>query len=424
MYYFSATHAMQPDFEYSMGSAIEDGVLCDYDVSIPIVTEGDAKACLAEMIRKRAGHFRRILAYCNSVAEAKEFQKMACELGLAAWHINGDTRPAERARVMRAFSGALSKPAHVLVTVQVLGEGVDIPTADTCLFVEPRSSYASIIQAIGRVLRHHHTKPLAHVILPAVTAGYVPGLSNLRMPARKAQGCHRQRQHSRSHNRTAPDGKKAKQVKLKTRHSIHGGQLERFVQTLTYADYRVKQALHDGRQGRIRFIDARNDASAGSSPMTIVRRIQHSLSQMSHTVVQWEVRLGQLQVFVARENRLPKQNSGGEFETSLGHWLKNQGSLSKNGELSQQQLRSPNATHPLMHQRLSKWNDPLFYWNAQCQGLAVVVDRIQRIPFPDDDDQEVRAVGNWFKHLKIKLGALTSQKLDILKTHTSLSQIE
>ncbi|CAE8592070.1 unnamed protein product, partial [Polarella glacialis] len=38
MYYFSATHSMQPDFEYSMGSAIEDGVLCDYDVSIPIVT--------------------------------------------------------------------------------------------------------------------------------------------------------------------------------------------------------------------------------------------------------------------------------------------------------------------------------------------------------------------------------------------------
>ena len=69
---------------------------------------------------------------------------------------------------MDEFMGSLQKPVHVLVTVEVLGEGINVPNADTCMFVEPRSSYRSIIQAIGRVLRHHPDKPLGHIILPAV----------------------------------------------------------------------------------------------------------------------------------------------------------------------------------------------------------------------------------------------------------------
>ena len=69
---------------------------------------------------------------------------------------------------MDEFTGILKKSVHVLVTVEVLGEGIIIPNADTCMFVEPRNSYRSIIQAIGRILRHHPAKPLGHIILPAV----------------------------------------------------------------------------------------------------------------------------------------------------------------------------------------------------------------------------------------------------------------
>ena len=90
------------------------------------------------------------------------------ELGLAAWHINGRTPSKKRESVIAEFAGPLQKPVHALVTVEVLGEGINIPNADTCMFVEPRSSYRSIIQAIGRVLRYHPAKTLAHIVLPAV----------------------------------------------------------------------------------------------------------------------------------------------------------------------------------------------------------------------------------------------------------------
>ena len=168
MYRFSATHTDEPDFRYPMGQAIEDGVLCDYDMSVPAVTEHHAYVCLADLLLKQAGRFRRVLAYCNTVAEAKKFQMVLEELGLAAWHINGRTSREARMAAIEEFSGDLTKPVHVMVTVEVLGEGINIPNADTCMFVEPRNSYRSVIQAIGRVLRHHPGKTLAHIVLPAL----------------------------------------------------------------------------------------------------------------------------------------------------------------------------------------------------------------------------------------------------------------
>ena len=170
LFHFSATLEEEKgiDFQYTMGKAIEDGVLCEYDITVPAVTAHHAYVCLADLLVKQAGRFRRVLAYCNTVAEAKRFQMVLEELGLAAWHINGATGWKERKRVMDEFTGVLKKPVHVLVTVEVLGEGINIPNADTCMFVEPRNSYRSIIQAIGRILRQHPAKPLGHIILPAV----------------------------------------------------------------------------------------------------------------------------------------------------------------------------------------------------------------------------------------------------------------
>lgn len=45
----------------------------------------------------------------------------------------------------------------MLVTVDVLSEGVDLPVADTCLFVAPRRGIR-LRQCVGRVLRKHPEK--------------------------------------------------------------------------------------------------------------------------------------------------------------------------------------------------------------------------------------------------------------------------
>ena len=136
---------------------------------MPFVAAGHVYAGLVHLLLRHPGRFRRVLAYCNTVAEAKLVQRAFEEVGMEAWHINAGTNRKQREETIQAFCGRMQKPAHVLVTVQVLGEGVNIPNADTCMFVEPRDSYTSIVQAVGRVLRQHAAKPLAHIILPAVT---------------------------------------------------------------------------------------------------------------------------------------------------------------------------------------------------------------------------------------------------------------
>ena len=179
LYQFSATHKEEPDFRYTMGQAVEDGVLCDYDITVPALTAHHAYVCLADLLLKQAGRFRRVLAYCNSIAEARRFRMVLRELGLAAWHINARTPLKKRVTVIEEFAQPLTNPVHVLVTVEVLGEGINIPNADTCMFVEPRNSYRSIIQAIGRVLRHHPAKTLAHIVLPAVA---IPSSRSVSLP--------------------------------------------------------------------------------------------------------------------------------------------------------------------------------------------------------------------------------------------------
>ncbi|CAE7935003.1 IRC3, partial [Symbiodinium necroappetens] len=168
LFLFSATHSMKTDYEYGMGQAIQERVLCDYDLTVPMITEGHPYSSLARLLQSSQGRFRRVLAYCNSVAEAQRAQQIFATFGIAVWHINSETSRLKRQRVIQEFSGDLQRPVHVLVTVQVLGEGVNIPNADTCMFVQPRNSYTSIVQAVGRILRQHICKPMAHVILPAV----------------------------------------------------------------------------------------------------------------------------------------------------------------------------------------------------------------------------------------------------------------
>eukprot|EP00959_Pyramimonas_sp_CCMP1952_P239756 5010319-Pyramimonas_sp.AAC.1 len=45
-YFFSATHKACPDYSYGMGQAIDDGVLCDYDLVVPVVVMGRLRSLL------------------------------------------------------------------------------------------------------------------------------------------------------------------------------------------------------------------------------------------------------------------------------------------------------------------------------------------------------------------------------------------
>ncbi|CAE8680829.1 unnamed protein product [Polarella glacialis] len=410
IYRFSATQHVRPEFEYSMGKAIDDGVLCEYDIIIPIITQNDTQACLAEMLQKQAGHFRRVLAYCNTIAEACSFQEAVEAVGLSCWHINGDTPSSERAKVISDFSGPLLKPAHVLVTVQVLGEGVDIPNADTCLFVEPRSSYVSIIQAVGRVLRQHPTKPLAHIILPGFK-------SSLRRE-RKKNISRTEEEHL---SRTAEPRPSKPRAVCRRPPQCEKGELERFMLALSHADGRLK----DSFRGRVRYMVAGDDAGTEWSPLSSIRSARDQVSECLCSSAYWETRVHELQEFVSLQQRLPMQKAQDDHERSLAHFVKNIGTAMRSGRLSWQQSRSLAGCHPLVSQQVDRWADPDARWNERFDDLALFVKDKGRIPSYGASGKVEDSLSLWFKTQLSQLadGCLELHKINALNsTHPSVAE--
>jgi len=164
-FFFSASLRNQPNFSFGTRRAIEAKVITDYQLLAPIVSEGDVHLCLVRLLQGLPTA-RRILAFCNTIMECKTFVRLLKEHGMAADHYNANTRRSQRESILDRFRyGRAEDGIRVLVTVNVLSEGVDIPCADTCLFVEPRHG-TRLQQCVGRVLRKEASKCNALIITP------------------------------------------------------------------------------------------------------------------------------------------------------------------------------------------------------------------------------------------------------------------
>ena len=166
--FFTATLTKNsPDFDFGLRPAIEAGVIQDYSVMVPVLSEGDPRPGLVKLIQNLPLS-RKILAFCNSVQEAQEFKRMLREEGITAEHYNSGTATSIRQDILQSFQQPETQGGiRVLVTVDVLSEGVDLPVADTCILVAPRRG-VRLRQCVGRVLRKHPTKIDALVIAPPI----------------------------------------------------------------------------------------------------------------------------------------------------------------------------------------------------------------------------------------------------------------
>uniref|UniRef100_A0A6C0LXD6 Type III restriction enzyme n=1 Tax=viral metagenome TaxID=1070528 RepID=A0A6C0LXD6_9ZZZZ len=158
------------DYTYDLRTAINDGWLTDYHIHTPIfLTDGaenvDTSSAYADYVARnvKSNTYTRVLAYSNRLDAAKRFADSLEERGVKCGYFDGTTPIKHRKRII----GDLTRGTiQVLSTVNTIGEGMDIPSADCVVFVEPRRSHVSIIQCVGRVVRLGSDKPLTHVVLP------------------------------------------------------------------------------------------------------------------------------------------------------------------------------------------------------------------------------------------------------------------
>ena len=251
--YLSATLDPEEEihFRYDMKQAIEEGFLTDYDIIIPVVSEGcNMNEMHVKMLEDRPD-LSHVLAYCNSRESGRNFNDYLNEHGIRSCYFDGETGIGVRRQLIQQFEAGLYR---VIVTVDVLGEGVDIPCANTCMLVEPRYSRINLTQCVGRILRLHPDKILAHVVLPGTING-------------------------------------------------EEKELRQFLNMLTNADDRVTRSINSRKLGRITFHDLRS-VDTENRELEYYLSIYDSLGTCNNET--FEYKLGLLREFVSINDRLPK----------------------------------------------------------------------------------------------------------------------
>ncbi len=103
----------------------------------------------------------RALGFCVSVAHAEFMAQSFTQQGLPSRALSGLTQTPERDETLRALERG---DLRCVFSVDVLGEGVDVPSVDTVLLLRPTQSAAVLTQQIGRGLRQHTNKTTLTVV--------------------------------------------------------------------------------------------------------------------------------------------------------------------------------------------------------------------------------------------------------------------
>lgn len=104
---------------------------------------------------------QRAIVFCCNVQHAEHVSAQFCSSGISAATLLGSTDPLRRdATVARFASGEL----QLLVTVDVVSEGFDIPAAGCAILLRPTQSLGLYLQQVGRVLRPAPGKAAAIVL--------------------------------------------------------------------------------------------------------------------------------------------------------------------------------------------------------------------------------------------------------------------
>jgi predicted helicase len=93
------------------------------------------------------------------------------DLKVEVKHVDGGFNAITRAERLDWLKEDLDSPedqpvCRILTNARCLTEGVDVPSLDAVLFLNPRNSMVDVIQAVGRVMRIAKGKQFGYIILP------------------------------------------------------------------------------------------------------------------------------------------------------------------------------------------------------------------------------------------------------------------
>lgn len=153
---------------------IDQGYLCDYDLIVPqssidenllkisdntgefTKSSADKAVSKSKIVGDTVENYvkyasnKLCLVFAQSIENGIDIAKRFNEAGIRAELLTGDTETGVRSRVLDRFE---NREIMVIVSVDILGEGTDIPAVECVIFDRPTNSLNLYIQQFGRVLR-------------------------------------------------------------------------------------------------------------------------------------------------------------------------------------------------------------------------------------------------------------------------------
>jgi len=162
---------LECDFKYDLVDAIDNGDVVDFNILLSKSKQiNDTIKLIAD-----DNSLQRILAYCKNLTDAEEFQTQLKKLDISNEIISSKTSAITKQRNVSQFEDG---KVRVLIMANVFIEGIDIPSADTCLFVN-NIAKKKITQCIGRVLRNWPGKSSASIIFTHMENAYLEELFSI-----------------------------------------------------------------------------------------------------------------------------------------------------------------------------------------------------------------------------------------------------
>src|SRR5699024_9456490 len=123
--------------------------------------------------KKVASQFTDVV---STYVDQHEDEDASDVLSVEAKHVDGSMNAMERTELLDWLKQNTDGNAcRVLSNARCLSEGVDVPSLDAVMFLNPRRSVVDVVQSVGRVMRLAQGKKYGYIILPVVVpSGVAP----------------------------------------------------------------------------------------------------------------------------------------------------------------------------------------------------------------------------------------------------------
>lgn len=406
-------------YRYSFSKAISEGILSDYRVVVigidDVVTkdlfnkrailkagvvETDSESLALHVALSKAmkkWNLRRVISFHSRVAKARKFASDQVLLNewmpkeysitgkLNATTISSSMPTNKRRQILDVLKNLNDGETGLVSNARCLTEGIDVPTLDAVVFVDPKTSQVDIIQAIGRAIRlGGANKTHGTVVVPV----HVP------------------KETSSKDSFDASNFKKIGDVlnALRAHDEDFGEELD-------------KLRVELGQRG-----------SMGEMPEKLIWDLPTNISQdfvhqiqavsVEFATANWDFMFGQLLAYVAKEGNARPQKGETAESRRLAGWVTKQRGAFRVGLLSEDRKSALEGTH-------SSWTwDPIDEsWSENFEKLQSFIAENGHAR-PNSGDAKSLGIATWVAHQRefYKTGSLSAERVKALEeSHSSWS---